>query len=45
MIWRAGRAALRLLGLVLHALFGAAICALVFPFVGMARRMHIVGWW
>ena len=45
MIWRAGRAALRLLGVVLHALFGAAICALVFPFVGMAQRMRIVGWW
>jgi 1-acyl-sn-glycerol-3-phosphate acyltransferase len=30
---------------VLHVLLGALICAMAFPFIGPARRMHIVGWW
>ena len=29
----------------MHALYGAAICALVFPFLAPARRMQIVGRW
>ena len=45
MIWRALRAAWRLLCVVLFALVGAAICAFVFPFVGSPRRMRIVGGW
>jgi 1-acyl-sn-glycerol-3-phosphate acyltransferase len=44
-LWRAVRALWRLVGLVLHALFGAVICAAVFPFITMPRRMQIVGWW
>jgi 1-acyl-sn-glycerol-3-phosphate acyltransferase len=44
-LWRSVRALWRLAGMVLHALFGAAICALVFPFVAMPRRMQIVGGW
>ncbi len=30
---------------VLHVLLGALICAVAFPFITPARRMHIVGWW
>lgn len=37
-LWRLGRA-------VLHALHGGLICAVVFPFLDDAERMHRVGWW
>ena len=36
--WRIGRS-------VLHALHGALICAVVFPFLDDAARMRRVGWW
>jgi 1-acyl-sn-glycerol-3-phosphate acyltransferase len=44
-LWRSVRALWRFVGMVLHALFGAAICMLVFPFITMPRRMQIVGGW
>ncbi len=37
-LWRLGR-------VFVHALYGLAICALVFPFLAPARRMRIVGRW
>ena len=37
-IWRLGWG-------VLHALHGALICAVVFPFISPAQRMQRVGWW
>ena len=45
MILRGPRALWRLVCVVLHSLLGAAICAVVFPFLGRPRRMRIVGWW
>ena len=42
---RALRACWRTGGSVLHALLGALICALAFPFFAPARRMRLVGWW
>jgi 1-acyl-sn-glycerol-3-phosphate acyltransferase len=39
------RAVWRLARVAVHALYGAAICALVFPFLARERRMHIVGRW
>jgi len=39
------RAVWRLLRVAVHALYGAAICALLFPFVSPERRMRIVGRW
>ena len=45
MIWRGLRAVQRVLGVIAMTLLGLAICALVFPFIGMPRRMHVVGAW
>jgi 1-acyl-sn-glycerol-3-phosphate acyltransferase len=39
------RGAWRLLRSVLHALHGAAVCAVVFPFLDDAARMRRVAWW
>ncbi len=39
------RAVWRLARVAVHALYGAAICALVFPFLSPAKRMRIVGRW
>ena len=39
------RALWRLLGVVVHVLFGLLVCTLVFPALKPPRRMHIVGWW
>jgi 1-acyl-sn-glycerol-3-phosphate acyltransferase len=39
------RALWRLLGVVVHVLFGLSVCALVFPALKPPRRMHIVSWW
>ena len=39
------RALWRLARVVVHSLYGAAICALVFPFLKPPQRMHIVGRW
>lgn len=39
------RALWRLLGVVVHVLFGLSVCTLVFPALKPPRRMHIVGWW
>jgi 1-acyl-sn-glycerol-3-phosphate acyltransferase len=39
------RAIWRVVAGVLHVLLGGLICAVVFPFIGPARRMHIVGRW
>jgi 1-acyl-sn-glycerol-3-phosphate acyltransferase len=39
------RAVWRLLRATLHALHGAAICAIVFPRLSPAQRMQRVGWW
>jgi 1-acyl-sn-glycerol-3-phosphate acyltransferase len=44
-ILRGARAVWRLAYSSAHVLFGALICALVFPFVDAPRRMRIVGWW
>ena len=39
------RALWRLARVLVHALYGMAICAVAFPFVQPARRMRIVGRW
>lgn len=39
------RAVWRLVRVAVHALYGAAICALWFPFLAPQRRMQIVGRW
>ncbi len=42
---KALRALWRLARVIVHSLYGAAICALVFPFLKPPRRMHIVHRW